>query len=177
MAQSNAKPSMLSRLIWVLIFVLILALGFAAWTIYQNAQRGQASEAELTTPEAGGLVVATAPTTATVASTGGITATTGAIVAASAPSLQPGQTVAASGADGLRMYTEPQLGSPVMDVYGEGALFTIVEPSGEYGTYPVVDNEREWYRLRAADGLVGWAILDALTPTAEAPVATSTPSG
>ncbi len=36
MAQSNAKPRMFNRLIWVLIFVLILALGYAAWTIYQK---------------------------------------------------------------------------------------------------------------------------------------------
>ncbi len=90
------------------------------------------------------MVVATEPITATAGLTSAVTATTGAEETASVPSLQPGQTVAADTASGLRMYTEPQLDSPVMDVYGEGALFTIVEPSGEYGMYPVVDNEREW---------------------------------
>jgi len=177
MAQSNAKPSILTRLIWLLIALLILPLGFAVWSVYQNSQSGQTIESELITPEAGGMVVATAPTTDIVALTSESRATIGVAETDSTPNLQPGQTVAAGAASGLRLYTEPRLDSPVMDVYGEGALFTVVEPSGEYGTYPVGDSEREWYRLRAADGLVGWAILDGLTPTAEAPVATSTPSG
>lgn len=50
----------------------------------------------------------------------------------------------------------------VFQSYAPGERMVIVEPSGEYAGYPVVNGGQEWYRVRAADGLVGWLPADVI---------------
>jgi hypothetical protein len=80
------------------------------------------------------------------------------------PRLQLGQTVRVSGNADLRLYADASINAPIMEVYATDELFTIVEPSGTYTTYPVQDEGRSWYRLQASDGLVGWALIDGIVP-------------
>lgn len=91
-------------------------------------------------------------------------------VGAEAPDqLQIGQMVVAVDAINLRLYADATTRAPVLEVYPAGALFTVVEPSGAYTTYPVQREARTWYRLQAADGLVGWALIDAVVVESVAP--------
>lgn len=77
--------------------------------------------------------------------------------------LTVGQAVAATGERPLRLQAAASSGSAVLDVYSPGATFTVIEPSGTYTGYPVQVDGRTWYRLQAADGLVGWALIDEIT--------------
>lgn len=74
--------------------------------------------------------------------------------------LAVGQVVAATGERPLRLQAAASSGSAVLDVYPPGAIFTVIEPSGSYTGYPVQVEGRTWYRLKASDGLVGWALID-----------------
>ena len=56
----------------------------------------------------------------------------------------------------MRLYAAPDKTLPALAGYPAGALFTIVEPDGEFPEYPVQVFEEPWYRVRAEDGLVGW---------------------
>jgi hypothetical protein len=76
--------------------------------------------------------------------------------------LQVGQTVIATGNADLWLHADASMHAPVMEVYAAGELFTVVEPSGTYTTYPVQNGERTWIRLQATDGLVGWALIDGI---------------
>ena len=40
----------------------------------------------------------------------------------------------------------------------------ILAPSGDYDAYPVIDGDRQWVRVRTADGMVGWLIADSVQP-------------
>jgi hypothetical protein len=42
------------------------------------------------------------------------------------------------------------------------ASFVVIEPGGDYTGYPVEVDTVRWYRVRAEDGLVGWAMADGL---------------
>lgn len=106
------------------------------------------------TPRTGGLVLATqtpAQPTATQQS-----------ASPTPPVLAIGQTVAVDERS-LRLYADASAAAPVLEEYPAGATFTVIEPSGVYTGYPVAVQGRSWYRLRAADGLVGWAIIEGVT--------------
>ena len=83
--------------------------------------------------------------------------------------LTVGQTVAATGERPLRLQAAASSGSAVLDVYPPGSVFTVIEPSGIYTGYPVQVDGRTWYRLQAADGLVGWALIDEIRAEAVDP--------
>jgi hypothetical protein len=70
----------------------------------------------------------------------------------------PGQEVVVSSESGepVVMYADANRESPLLEIYREGASFTVLAPSGEYVEYPVVRGETAWYRVRDVDGLVGW---------------------
>ena len=75
--------------------------------------------------------------------------------------LQPGADVVSI--TGVRVYAAPERRGLAMAEYPPGAAFTVVEPDGDFGAYPVLVDDVRWVRLRAEDGLVGWTYVAALT--------------
>lgn len=92
------------------------------------------------TPAAGGMVIPTATSAPTT-------------VATATPA--PGQQLWALGV--VRLYADAAPDAIVMNQYGVDSVFTLLEPSGLDAAYPVTVDGEPWYRVRAADGLVGWA--------------------
>lgn len=76
--------------------------------------------------------------------------------------LQVGQVVMAVGERPLRLYADAMRSSLVLEAYPAGATFTVIEPNSDYTAYPVAQDGDAWYRLQAADGLVGWAMIDTI---------------
>lgn len=102
------------------------------------------------TPAAGGMVVPTETPASTESTDTVATPQNGSI----SELFLPGAVVVV--ADSARLYTDADRNAVVMNQYGAGASFTILEPSGDYDAYPVDVAGEGWYRLRAEDGLVGW---------------------
>jgi hypothetical protein len=95
----------------------------------------------MNTPAAGGMVIPTA---------------TGAPPTAVAPTM-PALGAQLFAIEAVRLYADAAPGAIVMSQYSTDSAFTLLAPSGPYSAYPVTVNEQTWYRLRAEDGLVGWA--------------------
>ena len=178
------KPSgptwVVGAVVVIIAFVLLAIVLRAA-----GEQTGQAGpEVQMTpivatpalgTPQVGGLLVATPPPPQTATSTTVqeevVTVQKGGAEPAqaigpeseSAAVWEPGQTVVVR-AGRVQLHADADLDAMVLDSYAQGALFVIVEPSGDYESYPVERDGYRWYRLRAADGLVGWAVSDDLEP-------------
>jgi hypothetical protein len=64
--------------------------------------------------------------------------------------------------EGASLRSDAGEDAPVMQLYPMGDLVTILRPSGDYEAYPVEVDGVEWVRVRAADGLVGWVVVDAI---------------
>lgn len=82
------------------------------------------------------------------------------------PVLEVGQKVQVANTDGegIRLRDEPSTSAVTLDIYKDGDLFTVVEPSSDYAGYPVEAESYRWYRIRAEDGLVGWTVYEFLAP-------------
>jgi hypothetical protein len=106
------------------------------------------------TPAAGGMVL---PTTAAPVQAETATATP-------VPALLIGDAVQVLSDQELRLYTDASTAALVMNVYAAGERFIVLDPSGDYAVYPVEQEGRRWYRLRAADGLVGWGMAEQIAP-------------
>ncbi|MCE7982104.1 MAG: SH3 domain-containing protein [Caldilinea sp. CFX5] len=104
------------------------------------------------TPAAGGMVV---PTAAADQAQAAVTPT---------PALLIGDAVQVLPDQQLRLYTDATTDALVMNVYASGERFMLLDASGDYTVYPVEQGGRRWYRLRAADGLVGWGDAAQLAP-------------
>lgn len=161
--QLETKPSpSTSSPRWLIALLLLGLLAILFWVLYRGfgGREPVLTNSALTTPNVGGMVVeSTAAITGTAPGSGNTTAPS--VEPTKPAGLQPGQTVAANSTGELRLYSDASTTSPIRDVYAAGALFTVLEPSGQYTEYPVLVNDQQWYRVRAADGLVGWAMLDA----------------
>jgi hypothetical protein len=70
--------------------------------------------------------------------------------------------VVMAGADPLVLRAMADAEAPAMDSLAAGAELVVMEPTGDFETYPADVNGEAWVRLRAADGLVGWARVDDL---------------
>lgn len=105
------------------------------------------------TPAAGGMVLPTAAADQAQAA-----------AATPTPALLIGDAVQTLADQQLRLYTDATADALVMNVYEPGARFTLLDASGDYAVYPVEQGGRRWYRLRAADGLVGWGDAAQLGP-------------
>ena len=62
----------------------------------------------------------------------------------------------------LRIYAAAEPTAPTLAEYAQGARFTVLGPPGDVVTYPVELSGVRWYRVRAADDLVGWVIADGI---------------
>jgi len=71
-----------------------------------------------------------------------------------------GQVVAAAGDVGV--YTDAAQSAAIMEIYAQGALFTVMEPGADYASYPVFVDGLSWVRVRAGDGLAGWVPVEGL---------------
>lgn len=76
------------------------------------------------------------------------------------PPLSVGQIVTSTAQ--IRLYADATTSSAVLEMYEPPTLFSVMEPSADYAQYPVTSASGVWYRVRAADGLAGWAKADAL---------------
>lgn len=74
--------------------------------------------------------------------------------------LEPGTEMQALGM--LRLYAAPEPTAATLDEYRAGATFVVIASPDDLGPYPVELNGVRWYRVRAADGLVGWVIADGI---------------
>lgn len=72
------------------------------------------------------------------------------------PNLEPGQILMNPGGR-VQLYADADMGALFLDSYARGGTFVVVEPTGDFEAYPVVVERHQWVRVRAADGLVGWA--------------------
>jgi hypothetical protein len=91
-------------------------------------------------------------------------AVSGAVLPPAAPLLRVGQGVVAVGGDLFRLYADADPKAPVLNVYSAGDRFIVIEPSDVITAYPLVKDGRTWYRVQAADRLVGWLLVDAVVP-------------
>ena len=144
----------------VLVCLLVGILFLAACGDHEPAPLPTATVAPVTV-EIGGMTLAAASgattTPGTPAAVGGTAVT---------PTLQevlaPDTKVVAGGV--LRFYADADPTAPRLAEYAAGTTFVVVEPGGDYTAYPVDMNGVRWYRVRAADDLVGWVMADAVSP-------------
>ena len=71
------------------------------------------------------------------------------------PVLSPGAQITAGGT--VDIYADANPTAPRFGEYPAGTVLTVVEAGGDFSGYPVEGDGRRWYRVRAPDGLVGWA--------------------
>jgi hypothetical protein len=134
----------------------LAALGFVLMLAGCQSQRSETPWGELQ-PRTGGMVLPQAtPAPPAVREAG--------LPPASPPLLQVGQEVAVVGVDLFRLYADADPKAPVLNVYSAGDTFVVIEPSDAITVYPVIKEGRTWYRVRTADGLVGWVLVDAILP-------------
>lgn len=87
--------------------------------------------------------------------------------------------ITGTGNRGLRVRAGAGLDFLTQEIYTDGDAFFVMPNSDPDGAYPVEVNGYVWWRLRAADGLIGWTVEDFLkaapllpqmpTPTVAAP--------
>lgn len=68
----------------------------------------------------------------------------------------------------LRLYAAAEPETITLAEYEAGDRFTIMGPPGDVLVYPVELSGVRWYRVRAADGLVGWVMADGIEAVAGA---------
>lgn len=121
------------------------------------------------TPKAGGMIL---PTAQPALPADGLLSQTQTIAI-----LQPGQLVIAVNPEGLTLQADASTSAASMEHYRPGTAFTVLEPNGDYATYPVQQDSHTWYRFQASDGLVGWAMIEAIVTAPNFPAPTATPAG
>ncbi len=142
-----------------LVLVTLLLVGLLV--VLQACGRNEAPATE--TPRAGGVTVEEAAVDAVGTESGA-----DAFVAAE-PTALPTPTpvvytvgsVITAGAP-VTIFATAASSSTVLEVYESGATFTVLEPNDQFTAYPVLNGGASWVRVRAADGLAGWAKADAL---------------
>jgi hypothetical protein len=141
---------------WIVLGAIIFVLLGTLGALQACNHNGETPE---TQPASGGAVEATsaAPTDGSNPDTGTVTET----VAGPTPVVFAQGSVHQA-ARQLVLYATAASSSTVLDLYAPGSEFTVLEPNGDYIAYPVTSGGASWVRLRAADGLAGWAKADEL---------------
>jgi hypothetical protein len=153
---------------WLMGSGLALVLLIAFWSIFL---RGGADPVDRQlTPVAAGLV-GSAP----LSDTAGVDAETAVEptpepvpTATPVPILTAGQVVvvANTAGAGIRLRNQPGTGGLTLAIYPEGESFTVLNPDGDYSSYPVEVDGYRWYRIQIAnnpdENLTGWAAGDFL---------------
>lgn len=139
----------------LLVSVLLIAL----LVFLQACGRNEATATE--TPRAGGVVVEeqAVDTAASPADSTGLAEVVP--PAAPTPVVFTVGTVITAGTQ-VTIFATAASSSSVLEVYGSGTPFTVLEPNESYSAYPVSNGGASWVRVRAVDGLAGWAKADAL---------------
>jgi hypothetical protein len=81
--------------------------------------------------------------------------------------------IVSTGAQGVRLRAGAGLDFLTQGIYYDGDPFFVMPNSDPGVDYPVQNDGYTWWRLRAADGLIGWTVEQFLKP---APLVTPTPS-
>lgn len=74
--------------------------------------------------------------------------------------VEPGDRL--RGGDRVRLYADADPKAPVLDAVAAVNGLIVLEPSGDFSDYPILRFGHNWARVRAADGLVGWVIIDTM---------------
>ncbi|MFZ2358402.1 MAG: SH3 domain-containing protein [Anaerolineae bacterium] len=81
--------------------------------------------------------------------------------------------IASTGPSGVRLRAGAGLDFLTQGIYNDGDPFFVMPGSDPDMAYPVESDGYTWWRVRAADGLIGWTAQQFLRP---APLVTPTPS-
>ena len=81
--------------------------------------------------------------------------------------------IVSTGSSGVRLRAGAGLDFLTQGIYNDGDPFFVMPGSDPDTTYPVENDGYTWWRVRAADGLIGWTVQQFLEP---APLITPTPS-
>jgi hypothetical protein len=141
----------------LLLLVLLLAL---LLVLAACGRRAPVVEVEMT-PVAGGMVApAEADADSVIVADADADADAEDLTAADAIFI--GQRVTVTVPEGATLRADANANALVLQRYVVGEALDVVEPSGDYEAYPVTIDDRDWVRVRAADGLVGWLPLNVL---------------
>jgi hypothetical protein len=150
---------------WLMGSGLILVLVLAVWLIFLRG--GDEADRELTA--APGLVGSAAISQGAVEAEPVAEPTPEPDPTATAiPVFTAGQVVVVTNTAGagIRLRSQPGTGSTVLDIYQEGDRFLVLNPDGEYSSYPVEADGYRWYRIQITgnpeENLTGWAAGDFL---------------
>lgn len=142
-----------------LIVILLIVLLF----LLQNNDNGVADVETVTPAAAGELGSVTFPQTQSITVTVELTPT-----APPPVTFDAGQRVVVTNTagQGIRLRNQPGTGALTLEIIQEGAVFTILNPDGDFAQYPVEADGYRWYRIQVADtpesNLTGWAAADFL---------------
>ncbi len=141
-----------------LLFVTLLLIG--ALLALQACGRNDAPATE--TPRAGGVVVDEEAAGEPSPESGTVAAPAEQPTAAPTPVIYTIGSVITAGTQ-IAIFATAASSSSVLEVYSGGTPFTVLEPNESYTTYPVTNGGASWVRVRAGDGLAGWAKAESLS--------------
>lgn len=81
--------------------------------------------------------------------------------------------IASTGPSGVRLRAGAGLDFITQGIYNDGDPFFVMPGSDPNAAYPVASDGYTWWRVRAADGLIGWIAQEFLQP---APLVVTTPT-
>jgi hypothetical protein len=169
--RSDSIQQMVSRIpAWIIgagvAVALIVMLVAVSWKPSGDVSPEPVPRGEVESPPVlGGMVMPTATESSTVslvpapAASPQVTASIAAGIEVSR--WQAGQVVGVRSPP-LYLYADANFSSTLLDELEFGTVLVVLEPGGDYSHYPVVGEGVEWVRVRAQDGLVGWAATDQL---------------
>lgn len=154
---------------WFMGAGLVLVLLFAIWLIFLREDNGLA-ERQLT-PAPGLVGSAALSQGADEAESAVELAPQAEPTATAVPVFSAGQVVvvANTAGAGIRLRNQPGTAGLTLAIYQEGDTFMVLNPDGEYSSYPVEADGYRWYRIQITgnpeENLTGWAAGDFLQPS------------